>query len=253
MRLVVTSTAGRAVGYAARCVQSVARQLTGYDRNGEGHKLAHWFSSSDNATHLDAENASWERFRGTLAAGSDSPLERLVPMWLSLAPDDVVVWLDGDDELAHDGVIERVAAFHELQDVWMTYGSFVRDDGILDYVWLPVYGRRYELPPRSSPFRATHLRTFRAGLFHALHEQSPGHLRDQRGEYFKAAPDVAVMVALLELAGERYSVATDVLCRYNYRHSARSPGDIGTQRRDVDQISRLPALDPLAAQPWFPA
>ena len=253
MRLVVTSTAGNAVDYAARCIRSVSNQRTDYDRRGEGRRVGHWYSSSDEATHLEAIATARESSADcecTLDPGL-SPLERLIPMWLELDAADVVIWLDGDDELA-EGAIERVARFHELDDVWLTYGSFVRDDGQIDYQVSPVFGRRYRMPPRSSSFRATHLRTFRAGLFHELCERGGirEHLRDDAGELFKAAPDVAVMVALLELAGERYFVATDVLCRYNYAHAAKGVDAVHRQRMDVEQLGRRRPLERLEERPW---
>lgn len=251
-RLVVTSTAGGAVGYAARCVLSVSNQITGYDAHGEGYQVAHWFSSSDAATHLDVVHTARESkadVTAELAKGSDSPLSRLVPMWDLLAPDDVVIWLDGDDELT-PGAIERVARFHELDGVWLTYGSFERDDGWPDYHVSPVFGRRYREPPRSSAFRATHLRTFRAGLVQALLGSASEYLLDERGDFFKASPDVAVMVSLLELAGERYFVSTDVLCRYNYAHAAKSALAIGAQRRDVFEIGQRKPLPRLPERPW---
>lgn len=247
MRLIVTSTAGNAVGFAAACVRSVQQQVTGYDARGEGRQLLHWYSSSDEATDTDARSGLALNGHAILNLAKGSPLDRLVPFWRSLDPADVVIWLDGDDGLAHELVAERVACFHELDDVWLTYGSFVRDDGVLDYHWVPVFGRRYEAPPRSTRFRATHLRTFRAGLFH---EVPDGHLRNGLGEYFAASPDVAVMTALLELAGERYLVTTDVLCRYNYAHSARDAGAIGAQARDVHELGRLEPLKPLLLRPW---
>jgi hypothetical protein len=226
-------------------VRSVSQQVTGYDARGEGRQVVHWYSASDEATANDARSVEHLRpWSVNMITGS--PLERLVPFWLSLDPADVVIWLDGDDEL-EPGAVERVARFHEFEDVWLTYGSFVRDDGVPDFAWVPCYGRRYEGPPRSSRFRATHLRTFRAGLFASM---APDCLRDPRGEYFAASPDVAVMTALLELAGPRYLVSTDVLCRYNYAHSARDAGSIGAQMRDVADIGKIPPLKPLPARPW---
>jgi hypothetical protein len=58
------------------------------------------------------------------------------------------------------------------------------------------------------------------------------------------------MVSLLELAGERYLVSTDVLCRYNYAHAAKSALAIGAQRRDVYEIGNHAPLSRLEARPW---
>jgi hypothetical protein len=249
MRIVVTSAAGNAVGYAAKCVRSVARQTTGYGPSGEGRSLHHWFSASDPATCEDALQAGAEEKAELYAENAEGgSLERLVPLWRSLAPETVVVWLDGDDTLTGPHVVERVARFYELSDdVWLTYGSFIRDDGAADYQVAPQFGRRYLQAPRSSSFRATHLRTFRAGLFQHVPEH---HLRAEHGFYYNAAPDVAVMTSMLELAAERYFVATDPLCVWNYEHAARGPEAVQRQRADVLSIGKHRPLEPLKDRPW---
>lgn len=249
--MVVTSAAGSAVGYAEKCVRSVARQSTGYGWSGAGRELHHWFSASDPETYADALTAGREERADLYVERVGGPsLGRLVPYWRGLEPSTIVIWLDGDDSLTHAHVVERVAQFYEHVDppgVWLTYGSFVRDDGALDYQVAPQFGRRYLQAPRASSFRATHLRTFRAGLLQAVPEQ---HLRDERGEYYNAAPDVAVMTSLLELAGERYFVSTDALCVWNYEHAARGPEAVQRQRADVLSIGRHRPLEPLTERPW---
>ena len=39
--------------------------------------------------------------------------------------DEIAVLLDGDDQLAHDGVLKKLNSIYANPDVWVTYGSYV--------------------------------------------------------------------------------------------------------------------------------
>src|ERR1700678_563618 len=83
-----------------------------------------------------------------------------------LEPDDVVVQLDGDDWLAHDRVLERVADIYEDPDVWLTYGSLMMSDGTYRFDINAPYAPGEDV--RTAPWRCSHLKTFRAGLFQRI-------------------------------------------------------------------------------------
>lgn len=241
--IVVTSTAKRAGAAAARCVLSVREQSF-------PEPFFHFYTAADPET-AEVVRAAVDASPGvpcsTFVYEHGCPsLENLLRMWRSLKPHDVVVWLDGDDELT-PGAIEHVRRMHHWPGVWLTYGSFVRSDGLLDYLWAHQFGRRYVSPPRFATWRATHLRTFRAGLVQALDES---HFRSlTTGAFYEFSTDVVVMVPLLELAGERYTVSTDVLCRYNFDGAAHAR----RKREELDVVSELRAREPLAPleqRPW---
>ena len=127
-----------------------------------------------------------------------------------LDPKDIVVSLDGDDWLSDNSVLSTVAAMH-AQGAWVTYGSFVYADGRAGFA--APYREGEDV--RSSPWRATHLKTYRAGLFQRI--------RREEREWPAGAPvpwDMLVMFAAIEMAGwERVTFCPHVLCVYNYANS----------------------------------
>lgn len=141
-----------------------------------------------------------------IEASEQSPPQSACTNFLTAAsavPDDhIIVMLDGDDRLAHTGVLARIAREYEDPDVWMTYGSFVFADG------RPGTASQVVGPPRAAPFTATHLKTFRAALFHHA-----------AIEHSTLAWDLAVMFPLLELAGDHARFIPEVLYVYNLASS----------------------------------
>ena len=110
----------------------------------------------------------------------------------ALPPDRIVVWLDGDDWLAPDA-LWRVDEMYSALDPLLTYGQYIHTDG------RPGHCGPYDWtkPVREQPWLASHLKTFRAGLFHHL---TPEDLQID-GEWIALAVDMAVMLPMLELAG----------------------------------------------------
>jgi hypothetical protein len=244
VRIVVTSTAKNAVGSAGRCAQSVREAA----RRAQKHAVRHVFYAVDEATAEDAKRGAGAelelRFEPTAPQ-----LENLLAVWRECDPSDICVHLDGDDWLTPDALV-RVGHMYERSDVWLTYGSFVRDDGVLDWLWHHHFGRRYTGPPRLEPWRASHLKTFRAGLVQKIPES---YLRRPSGELYASCLDLVVMCSLLEMAGERYLVSTDVNAVYNYTHSHQAvaggaaPPDMLIDSPEI--MARAP-LERLPERPW---
>lgn len=233
--IIVTSTA-RHAETAVKCAESV---------RGQTQYHAHWFACADGYTYDRAVGPGTHAFTSTRLA-----LPNLVDMWLACDPADVVVHLDGDDWLPDDRVLERVAADYASDAVWLTYGSFERSDGVRDFVWDGAFGMPYGLhaPVRHQRWRASHLKTFRAGLVQHLIRHHGAHLHDSGGALYDTCLDRAVMLPLLELAGSRHRVATDVRCVYHWRGAAHQPPE--REAVDRDRIHSTPALKPLTERPW---
>ena len=127
---------------------------------------------------------------------------------------DVVVLLDGDDWLASFQTLCRLSDEYVDEDCLLTYGS---------YVYYPIGARGVEPSEypeeviknntfRQDKWRASHLRTFRYKLWkHINHDD----LKDKEGNYFKMTYDQAIMLPLLEMAGERARHIPDILHVYN--------------------------------------
>jgi hypothetical protein len=153
-------------------------------------------------------------------------------------PEDIVVSLDGDDWFAHNDVLENVATAYEDPNVWMTYGSFVHADG------RPGFAEEYTAEEwkdvRRGPWKATHLKTMRATLFHKLTDAD----LKREGVYRDLAWDMVTMFPMLEMCGPEHArFLSDVSYVYNYGHAWEHNAGGDERKREqamVREIRRLP-------------
>ena len=123
---------------------------------------------------------------------------------------DVVAILDGDDELNGNHALEPVVAAYRNDGTWVTHGSYEKLSGDKRTFNGPY---RPKALVRKSPWRASHLKTFRYGLFKHLSESV---FKGPDGEWLKVCSDTALMFALIELAGlDRTRWIKQVIYRYN--------------------------------------
>lgn len=116
--------------------------------------------------------------------------------------DDIVVLLDGDDWLYGKGTLSYINDFYNKNsDCWMMYGSSKWTDG--RKCCSSSYPEFEFKNLRAAPFRVSHIRTFRAGLYHKIEEQDPGFtcMRNSNGEWYTMTYDVAMFLPMLEMAG----------------------------------------------------
>ena len=127
---------------------------------------------------------------------------------------DVVILLDGDDWLASYRALSRLSEAYTDEECLLTYGS---------YVYHPMGTRGVEPSEysaevinnnafRKDQWRASHLRTFKYGLWKNLNHDD---LKDEEGNYYKMTYDQAIMLPLLELAGPRSKFIPEILHVYN--------------------------------------
>jgi len=126
--------------------------------------------------------------------------------------DDVIILLDGDDWLASSLTLNKLCESYD--NCLMTYGS---------YVFNPSGVRGPEPSPysdeviktnsfRKDKWRASHLRTFKYKLWKHLNHDD---LKDESGKYYKMTYDQAIMLPLLEMAGDRSTYIPEILHVYN--------------------------------------
>ena len=130
--------------------------------------------------------------------------------------DDIVVCVDGDDWLTDPGALSLVDDTYRTYDCWLTFGQFEFANG--DYGFSQPFASEDDFLTLREYFRASHLRTFRAGLFHRLADQDPDFncLKDDNGEWLTSAVDAALTCPLLEMAGfDRQRFIDRVLYHYN--------------------------------------
>lgn len=155
------------------------------------------------------------RFRlETRSENHGSPLDSFMLGVRLLAPkaNDVLVTVDGDDSLYGADALAVVAYTYATKHCLLTYRSFIRAS---DKV---VFGSPYDTRVvmnngfRKAAWKASHLRTFKAGLLELL---DPRELKDADGRFVKRAGDIALMHPLLEIAAHRSECIATPLYVYN--------------------------------------
>ena len=133
-----------------------------------------------------------------------------------LKPDeeDVIVVLDGDDWLSNDYVLSTLDEYYNKQKCLVTYGSFVSfPDGQIgqeasEYPKEVIESNSF----RKDKWRASHLKTFKYSLWKKIDQKD---FKNQEGSFYEISYDQAMMLPLLELAGEKSKYIPEVLCVYN--------------------------------------
>lgn len=184
--------------------------------------------------------------------------------WQMLNPrdDDVIVFVDFDDRLAHSQVLSQLASYYE-RGAWMTYGSYRVEpvDHPSASTCRPAvrYPRRYveRNQFRRAPLYFNHLRSISWRVLKHLTDED---LQDRHHRYWRAITDQAVMIPCLELAGDRAVFVPEVLYVYTCdRDDAvwRSMNDLlhaeGRDLKSRPAKVRLPdvgrPMDPLLNRP----
>jgi hypothetical protein len=171
--------------------------------------------------------------------------ENLYDAITKLPPDRIVALVDGDDWLAHDRALASSARFY-LEGAMVTYGNFVRSDyassrGVAAYA--PGSS------PRLEPFQASHLKTFRAGLFQRIAKADLMFEGDWLP--FGICDDVAFMIPMLEMAGEdRARFNPEAVYVYNMASPLaryRDRGVVDMQARIAAHLRTLPKYERIAS------
>ena len=129
------------------------------------------------------------------------------------APEDVIVVLDGDDWLATSNVLETLSSYYS-DGALVTFGSFVRfPDGNIgqessEYPDSIIEKNEF----RQDTWRASHLKTFKNSLWLKVNKDD---LKDVDGNYYEVSYDQAMMLPLLEMAGDRAKYIPEILYVYN--------------------------------------
>lgn len=129
--------------------------------------------------------------------------------WRGIEGDKVCVEVDGDDWLPNPNVFSNIAKTYEDENVWMTSGSFKYHDGRPGFANPPTSN----VDVRKQVFTLSHLRTWRSWLWKKIDEKD---LRDENGNYWDVAGDLAFMFPMFEMSGiEHYRFLTDINYIYN--------------------------------------
>ena len=153
----------------------------------------------------------------------------------SLLADDVVCLMDGDDYLTRPDALSIVKLLYEETGCLLSYGQY-------ESVGTPAghcrpYRREEFSGLRGSGFLASHLKTYRHRLYMEAMRQDPAceRYRNESGDFFDMATDVAIMTPLMEVAGfERVAFNPQVVYHYRVHPMNEHSVDVGRQRRSAE-------------------
>ncbi len=211
-RIVVISAFRNAGAFLRRCMDSLVSQ--DYPRS---RFILIDDASTDGA--LDDAEVSDPRFtvirnperRGAIRNQLDAIKEHC-------GPEDIVVYVDGDDRLIDDGALSYINDFFNSTRCLVMYGQY-RDSRERYGRCEPIVETGGSVLDAVGPMHfPMHVRAHRAALVERLEEIDPAlhRLRDDGGEFLDAVADMAVMRAIMQLAGlERIRYNDRILYEYN--------------------------------------
>lgn len=162
---------------------------------------------------------------------------------------DIIVILDGDDWLAHDGVLSYLNTLYKETDVWLTYGQFWywkrNKKGICKP--LPLEILQQGKVRSHKPFMTSHIRTFYAGLYQLIDSNDLMYA----GNLLPMCVDVATMMPMIEMAGTRVKYIDEILYIYNDSNQLSFFHDRRKQQEEIEAyIRQQPAYSLLGCAPW---
>jgi hypothetical protein len=129
-------------------------------------------------------------------------------------PEDVLVILDGDDWFTTRYVLSKLDQYYTSEDCNLTYGSFVEcplgeiGKEASEYPEDVIKNNAYRL----DTWRASHLKTFKFKLWKKINVDD---LKDTTGDFYEMSYDQAMMLPMLEMAGEKALYIPEALYVYN--------------------------------------
>jgi glycosyltransferase involved in cell wall biosynthesis len=174
-------------------------------------------ASTDNGFDLIDDDERFIKIKNTENKGLLYNYAHYLPMYAN--DDDIIIVVDGDDALQGNKSLTYLNDFYNENGCFVTYGQSVWTDGRKGFA--RPYTESEFLNLRKAPFIASHLRTFKYKCFKEIYNQDPelNCFKDDNGEYLKAAPDVAIMFPVMEVAGfERVKYIDKILHLYNFHN-----------------------------------
>jgi glycosyltransferase involved in cell wall biosynthesis len=132
---------------------------------------------------------------------------------LDIHDDEICIEVDGDDWLPDSNVFKRVNSLYKNEDVWIANGSFKYSDGRVGFS-----SPQLDIDNiRKNQFTASHLRTWKSFLWKKIKVED---LKDEFGEYWSVAGDLAFMYPMIEMSGYNHYRFMDNI---NYIYNDQNP------------------------------
>lgn len=156
----------------------------------------------------------------------------------------ILTIVDGDDRLAHDNAFLTVAKVYESDpSLLMTYGNYANDlepsVGCCGRFDAGTIERRDFRKDRAC---VSCLRTFKARLWNGLKKKDL--INPDTGRFFAAGGDVAYLLPLLDMAGNRFRFIEEIIYFYNTNNPVSDSKIRAQEQVHVDwYIRNLPKYD----------
>jgi len=144
--------------------------------------------------------------------------------------EEIVIILDGDDWLAQDYVFQIINSIYSTEDVWLTYGQFIR--------WPSGVEGQCKFLEQDYDFRSmdqwytSALRTYYAWLFKKIKKSDL--MLD--GNFIDVAGDVAEMLPMLEMARGHIKFVDEILYIYNVQTNYNDFKVNSEKQRKITQL-----------------
>jgi glycosyltransferase involved in cell wall biosynthesis len=157
---------------------------------------------------------------------------------------DILCFVDGDDALAGDDVLPYLNSVYQDPEVWLTYGQFMPMSLKYPPFCKPIPDTR--LYRKSKLWMASHLKTFRRGLFDKINDKD---LRGVDGNYYKRVADTAIIYPMIEMCGQKHMRFIEkILYIYNDMNPASEMyTNAIEQERLAKEIREKPCYEELTA------
>ncbi len=158
--------------------------------------------------------------------------------------DDIIVALDGDDKIASPNTLSLLHSYYTRKGAWATFGQYKTFPGFITGCCrdFPNHVKRNNTY-RSVSWRTSHLKTFYAWLAKRVKEED----FKCDGTWIPRATDRALMLPIIEMAGEKAMFVEEVTYIYN---RANVLNVSKTKTKDyAAYVHKLPAYERLLEAP----
>lgn len=151
-------------------------------------------------------------------------------------PECVLMVIDGDDFLYSSESLLVVAQYYSQFNPLLTYGNWVGWPHGSQSNNRPIPKHVHNVRNyRDLPFAFSHLRTFKSKLWYNIKDED---LKGPDGKYFESGWDVAFMLPMIEMAGQRTIMIPNVLYCYNMVNPISDSRVRGEQQISIDNYVR---------------
>lgn len=239
MKLVIVSTFWNSEDYVADCIKSIKNQYY-------SEFVAYMVDdmSTDNSYNVALEAIDGdERFiliKNTEKKYKTKNFIDVINNNPDIDWDDVIIEIDGDDQLSDNFVLGLINKIYTNNDIWICGSKWMDKNGVVGN-----YGKFNADKARIKSWNFSHMRTYRAFLFRMIKEE---HLMYE-GEYFKAGCDIGAGIPMLEMAGDAHFYYLDqVTYIYTWHEnqsysSTNSFGDKTLQSKIAGYVYKLPKYE----------